>query len=213
MSIKDRIESIGIPHPEVAMILKNGEAINFNYLVKENDFFSVYPHFYNFKIPNSLKLREEYEGKLSFILDVHLGKLAKYLRRFNFDTAYRNDYTDEEIVEIANKDKRIILSRDHGLLKRKEVKWAMFISYDSPRKQLKEVFDRYNLFAYYDGENTRCINCNHKLIKVEKSEIIDRLEPKTKKYFNDFKLCPNCNKIYWEGSHYKRTEKLIRKLK
>ena len=158
------------------MILKDGKAINFSYLVKENDFFSVYPHFYTFKIPVELKLREDYEGKPSFILDAHLGKLAKYLRRFSFDTAYRNDYDDEEIVEIANKEKRIILSRDHGLLKRKEVKWAMFINYDSPREQLKEVFSRYNLFKYYDGENTRCVNCNHELVKVEKSEIIDRLE-------------------------------------
>lgn len=195
------------------MILKDSKAINFSYIVKEGDFFSIYPHFYNFELPDNLKLREDYEGKPTFILDVHLGKLAKYLRRFNFDTTYRNDYDDEEIVEIANKEKRIILSRDHGLLKRKEVKWAVFISYDDPKKQLKEVFHRFNLFNYYDKKNTRCVNCNHKLIKVKKSKIIDRLEPKTKKYFNKFKLCPNCNKIYWEGSHYKKTEELIEKIK
>lgn len=193
--------------------MKNTQPVNFSYLVKENDFFSVYPHFYNFKLPAGLKLRADYQGKPTFILDVHLGKLAKYLRRFNFDTAYRNDYQDQEIVEIANEKKRIILSRDLGLLKRKEVEWALFISSDSPQKQLEEVFNRYDLFQYYDGVKSRCTDCNHKLIQVKKDKIISRLEPKTKKYFNDFKICPNCNKIYWKGSHYKKTEELIKKLK
>lgn len=211
-TIKDRIESIGIPHPEVALILKNGSAVNFSYLVQPGDFFAVYPYFYNFELTAENMLLKEYPGKPSFILDVHLGRLARYLRRFNFDTAYRNDYGDQEIADQAEKEKRIILSRDLGLLMRKKVKWAKFIWNDDPKKQLKEVFERFNLAEYYEGEESRCVNCNSKLIEVDKEEIIDRLEPKTKKYYEDFRYCPQCDKIYWRGSHYRKTEELLSKL-
>jgi uncharacterized protein with PIN domain len=207
-TIKDRIESIGVPHPEVALILKNGETVDFSYLVQPDDFFSVYPYLYNLKLPAAKLLLPEYPAKPKFILDVHLGKLARYLRRFNFDTAYRNDYQDQEIVEQAVKEKRIILSRDLGLLMRKKVKWAKFIWSDNPKKQLQEVFERYQLLKYYQGES-RCVNCNSKLVDIDKKEIIERLEPKTKKYFDDFKYCRQCEKIYWRGSHYDKTEKLL----
>ena len=212
-TIKDIIESIGVPHPEVALILGNGKTANFSYLIKPGDFFSIYPHLYNFKLPADNLLQPNYPGKPEFILDVHLGRLARYLRRFGFDTAYRNDYQDQEIVEQAVKEKRIILSRDRGLLMRKRVKWAKFIWNDDPQKQLQEVFNRFNLLQYYQGEENRCVNCNTKLIKIKKEEIIERLEPKTKKYFQDFKYCSKCDKIYWRGSHYKKTEKFIDNLK
>lgn len=211
-TVKDRIESLGIPHPEVALILKNGETVDFSYLVQPGDFFSVYPHLYSFQLPSDKLLQPEFPGKPQFILDVHLGRLARYLRRFGFDTAYRNDYQDREIVDLAVSEKRIILSRDLGLLMRKRVKWARFIWNDDPKKQLQELFERYQLAEYYQGES-RCVNCNSELEKIDKEEIIERLEPKTKKYFNDFRYCSNCDKIYWRGSHFEETEKLLKRLK
>jgi len=134
------------------------------------------------------------------------------LRRFNFDTAYRNDYQDKKIVDISLEEKRIILSRDRGLLMRKRVKWGYFIKHDKPLNQLEQLVKRYQLQKYYTGKNSRCSDCNSKLVDVDKSEIIDKLEPKTKKYFHNFKLCPNCGKIYWKGSHYQKTEALLDKL-
>lgn len=211
-TIKDIIESLGVPHPEVALILKNSEPVDFSYLVQAGDFFSVYPYLYNFKLAAAKSLLPEYPAKPKFILDVHLGKLARYLRRFNFDTAYRNDYQDQQIVEQAVKEKRIILSRDLGLLMRKRVKWAKFIWNDNPKKQLQEVFERYQLSEYYQGES-RCVNCNSKLVDIDKEEIIERLEPKTKKYFEEFKYCRQCDKIYWRGSHYDKTETFLDELK
>jgi hypothetical protein len=211
-TIKDRIESIGVPHPEVALILKNSEAVDFSYLVQPDDTFSIFPYLYNFDLSPEKSLQPEYPpAKPKFILDVHLGRLARYLRRFGFDTAYRNDYLDRQIVEISIKEKRIILSRDLGLLMRKRVKWASFIRDDDPQKQLKEVFDRYSLSNYYQGES-RCVNCNGELKKVDKKKIVERLEPKTKKYYNDFRYCSKCDKIYWRGSHYEKTEKLLEKI-
>jgi hypothetical protein len=211
-TIKDRIESIGVPHPEVALILNNSTAVDFSYLVQPGDFFSIYPHFYKFELPAEIKLLNEYLEKPKFILDVHLGKLARYLRRFGFDTAYRNDYQDRKIVDQAVSEKRIILSRDRGLLMRKRVKWAHFIWNDDPKKQLAEVFERFQLAQYYHGQESRCVNCNSKLIDIDKEEIKERLEPKTKKYFQDFKYCQKCDKIYWRGSHYKETEKMVSRL-
>lgn len=208
-TIKDRIESIGVPHPEVALIIKNRQPVDFSYLVQPGDFFSVYPYFYNFKLPTENLLLPEYPKKPEFILDVHLGRLARYLRRFGFDTAYRNDYGDKEIVDQAAEEKRIILSRDLGLLMRKKVKWAKFIWSDNPKKQLQEVVERFQLLNYYQGKESRCVNCNSKLVDIDKEEIIERLEPKTKKYFDDFKYCLQCDKIYWRGSHYKKTEKML----
>ena len=95
---------------------------------------------------------------------------------------------------------------------RKRVRWAKFIWNDNPKKQLQEVFERYQLAEYYRGES-RCVNCNSKLVEVDKQEIIERLEPKTKKYFDDFRYCPQCDKIYWRGSHFQKTEIMLSKLK
>ncbi|PTX17442.1 Mut7-C RNAse domain-containing protein [Halanaerobium congolense] len=211
-TIKDRIESLGVPHPEVALILKNSSPVDFSYLVQPGDLFSIYPYLYNIKLRPEKSLLPEYPAKPKFILDVHLGKLARYLRRFGFDTAYRNDYQDKEIVEQAASETRIILSRDRGLLMRKKVKWAKFIWHDDPQAQLKEVFIRFNLGQYYPDQESRCVNCNSKLIEVDKAEIMERLEPKTKKYFEEFKYCQQCDKIYWKGSHFEETEKMLNQL-
>lgn len=116
-------------------------------------------------------------------------------------------------MDQAVSEGRIILSRDLGLLKRKRVKWAKFIWNDDPQAQLKEVFARFNLEEYYSGQESRCVNCNSKLIDIKKEKIIERLEPKTKKYFAEFKYCQQCDKIYWKGSHFEETEELLGQLK
>ncbi len=211
-SVKDRIETVGVPHTEVEMILANNRPVDFSYLVEADDRLAVYPHFYQLELTEACRLREPYSGKPSFVIDVHLGKLAKYLRRFNFDTIYRNDLKDKEIVEIGVNENRIILTRDHGVLMRKEVIYGQFIHNDEPRAQLYEVAERYNLADYYEGNGSRCTNCNGELVEIDKEEIIERLEPKTKKYFERFKICQNCGKIYWEGSHYKKMEDWFQKL-
>jgi hypothetical protein len=211
-SIKDRIEAMGIPHTEVFLILCNGEPVDFNYLVQDRDFFSVYPYFFSFEVPAEISLRIPYEGKPKFILDTHLGKLARYLRRFNFDSAYRNDYRDSEIVDIAGVENRIILTRDKGVLMRKRVVYGFFIHYDDPVRQLASVFHRYNLFQYKD-DGSRCIECNSELKFIEKKKIIQRLEPKTKKYYQEFRYCPVCDKIYWRGTHYQKMENLLDEIK
>ena len=211
-SVKDRIEAQGVPHPEVYYILCNGKAVNFDYLIKDGDFISVYPVFrkWNFDLQGSV--RKKYRGKASFVLDVHLGKLASYLRMMGFDTLYRNDYKDHELAEINYNTNRILLSRDIGLLKRKIINYAYYIRYDEPRRQLISVLKRYKLYSQisYFG---RCVHCNNQLQSIAKTKIIDRLLPKTKKYYNQFYICKNCEQIYWKGSHYKQMKNFIEKIK
>ncbi len=207
-TVKDRIECLGVPHTEVHLILCNNEPVDFSYLVNDGDRIGVFPVFKTFVLPESLAVQPLYEGEPRFVLDTHLGKLARYLRILGFDTLYRNDYEDSELARISAEEERILLTRDHGVLKRKIVKYGYFIRYDHPRRQLKSVINRYGLDKY-DGTFGRCLECNTRLVPVEKEKIMDRLEPKTKKYFDEFYICPNCNKIYWQGSHYEDMKEFI----
>ncbi|MEK7405630.1 MAG: Mut7-C RNAse domain-containing protein, partial [Acidobacteriota bacterium] len=115
--VKDMIEGLGVPHTEVDLILANGESVDFSYVVRDGDRISVYPVFESLDITPLLRLRERPLRQPRFVLDAHLGKLAAYLRMLGFDTLYRNDYQDPELVALAARDKRILLTRDVGLLK------------------------------------------------------------------------------------------------
>lgn len=212
-TIKDIIEGINIPHTEVYLITKENEPITFNYLVKDGDIISIYPVFRTIEIESDLKTtRKKYKGIPKFIADAHLGKVVSYLRILGFDTLYYNDYGDQKLAELSHQQNRILLTRDHGLLMRKIVEYGYFIRSDNPKEQLKEIILRYNIFKYINL-SSRCPKCNGVLKKIKKDLIIDRLEPKTKKYYKDFQICSNCNKIYWKGSHFKKIDKLINKIR
>ncbi len=180
--------------------------------MKDGDHVSVYPVFESIDITPIVKLREKPLRETSFILDVHLGRLAKMLRMLGFDTFYRNDYDDTEIIQQGLKEHRIILTRDRLLLVIKEVTHGYCIRSTNPETQLKEVIKRFDLKSgikpFY-----RCTICNGLIRKVEKVEILDRLEPKTKLYFNEFYRCEECARIYWKGSHFDKLKRLLEKIK
>jgi hypothetical protein len=210
-SIKDTIEAIGVPHVEVDLILVNSLSVDFSYKLKNADSVSVYPVFESFDIASVTHLREKPLRDLKFVSDVHLGKLTKYLRLIGFDTYYRTDLNDEEIIDLAISDKRVILTKDKGLLKNKKVTHGYYIRSRYPRYQLKEVFLRFdlkNLIASF----TRCMECNGLLRDVTKKEILDRLLPKTRQYYRKFKMCNDCNRIYWNGSHWQNMKRDIKTL-
>jgi uncharacterized protein len=211
-SIKDMIESIGIPHAEIDLILVNGKSMGFNYPVKDKDDISVYPVFESFDISDIQHLRPKPLRKPKFILDVHLGKLARYMRMLGFDTLYETDYTDEQIVNIASKQRRTILTRDLGILKRNEVTHGYWVRTWNPEEQIKEIIERFDLQKEIK-ELIRCLECNDLLQKIEKKEILDRLPGKVRLYHDEFFYCSNCDKIFWKGSHYSKMLKLIGKLK
>ena len=200
-AVKDIIEAFGIPHTEVDLIIVNGESVNFSSKVKHGDRISVYPRFETIDITNITKLRNRPLRETTFILDVHLGKLAGYLRMLGFDTLYKNSFGDTEIMDIARKENRIILTRDKGILKNSKVTHGYFIRSQKPKEQLKEIIKRFDLknsFAPFK----RCMKCNGLVFPVNKADIYDRLPHKTAKYFNTFFQCDQCRQIYWKGTHF-----------
>ena len=138
-----------------------------------------------------------------FILDNHLGKLATYLRILGFDAVYRNDYQDDTLAAKSVNLNKILLTRDRQLLMRKTIRFGYLIRSLQPEEQIFEIFQRFNLTGIVKPYH-RCLRCNVPLVAVDKNSILHRLQPKTKKYFQDFHLCPQCERVYWKGSHYER---------
>jgi uncharacterized protein len=200
VSIKDAIESLGTPHTEVAEIVAGGSGVDFAYIVRDGDHVEVFPG----PAPAvHIPLRPPFPGEPCFVLDTHLGQLASYLRMLGFDTLYRNDYTDEELARIASQERRILLTRDRGLLKRGIVTYGRYVRATDPRLQVAEVVRHYEL-AGRMAPLRRCIACNGLLRPVRKEDVLDRLEPKTREHFHEFSQCESCGRIYWKGSHYDR---------
>ena len=204
-SVKDMIESLGVPHTEAELILANGQPVDFAYQVQDGDRVSVYPAFRSLDL-SPLGHRQP-QLACCFVADTHLGRLAAYLRMLGFDTLYRNDYGDEELARLAS-GKRILLTRDLGLLMRTAVTSGYFVRATEPRVQLAEVVQRYGLTGAM-APFCRCVHCNALLRPVEKELVSSRLLPETREHYHEFYLCPLCERVYWKGSHYRRMQKLI----
>lgn len=207
-AVKHVIESIGVPHTEIDLILINGVSADFKQYVNDLDRVSVYPVFERLDITPVVRLRPAPLRITAFILDVHLGKLARMLRLLGFDTRYRNDYEDALIVRIAAAEHRIVLTRDLQLLKAKAVTHGYWIRAMKPEAQLAEVIRRFDLFRQLKAFH-RCLTCNGLLRETSKEAVWHLLEPKTKKYYREFFQCETCGQVYWKGTHFPRLEASI----
>lgn len=210
-SAKDLIEGCGVPHTEMDLILVDNQAVDFSYLIQEDQQISVYPVFKELHISGSDRLQKPTLPHNRFMADTNLGKLARYLRMAGFDTAYVREQSEREIISQMLGEKRVLLSRDRKLLMHKVIKYGYLPRSDEPAEQLREVFCRFDLFDEIHPFS-RCPHCNGVLHPVAKEEIIDQLEPLTKRYFDDFSQCPDCGKVYWAGSHRQRMDKRVKKL-
>ena len=210
--IKNTIQAIGVPHGEVDLILVNGESVGFDYQIQGGEEISVYPQFESLDISPVIKLRPEPLRENRFVVDVNLGKLAQKLRLLGFDTLFQNNFEDDEIIEISLKEKRIILTRDKGILKQNVVTHGYFIRNDDPKKQLTEVIDRLQLQNSF-RPFSRCSNCNGELEEVSKENLKSVLPDDTLNYYHKFWKCFGCGKIYWEGSHFGRILDWLNELK
>jgi uncharacterized protein with PIN domain len=144
-----------------------------------------------------------------FVIDSHLGKLARHLRLLGFDCTYKNFFPDNEIVDVAQQERRIILTRDIGLLKHKRVQWGYWLKATDPNQQLKEVVKRYQLHSQIKPFS-RCLECNGKIKRIAKNKVIDQLPQAVRENYTRFYLCRLCQKIYWQGSHYEKLLKIIK---
>lgn len=207
-AVKHTIEALGAPHPEVAAILVNRAPVDFAYRLQEGDHVEVYPLEVVHLLRSYLPLRPPVPAPVSFVADAHLGQLAAYLRMLGFDTLYRNDFDDAELAEIAAHEMRVLLTRDRGLLKRKIVVFGYCVREVDPRRQVVSVLRRYGLHAAAQPWQ-RCTHCNGLLQHVEKESILDFLQPKTRRYYDDFQRCDSCGQLYWQGSHFTQMVALV----
>lgn len=210
-AVKDTIEAMGVPHTEVDFILVNGTPVDFGYRIQGGDRVSVFPGFRSIDIGPLPHLQLPSLGERRFVADGHLGRLAAYLRMLGFDTLYRNDYRDEEVARLSLSANRILLTRDRGLLKRNEVRRGYYLRATEPAQQLVEVFREFDL-APAIIPFRRCMHCNALLHETDKESVRHRLLPQTAKYFEEFYACPDCQRVYWKGSHYRRMKRLIESL-
>ncbi len=202
------IEGLGIPHTEVDLILVNGDSVGFDYRLTDGDRVSVYPMFESFDISPVSLVRTQPLRVVRFAADVHLGRAAAYLRLAGLDTLYRNDWDDRVLVETALAEKRIILTRDRGLLMRTAVTHGYLVRETSPRAQVAEIFERFDLCRSL-RPFTRCSVCNSPVEAVLKSEVLAELPPRTARYYHEFWRCTGCGRLYWKGAHYRSLVKLF----
>jgi uncharacterized protein with PIN domain len=198
-TLKHLVESLGVPHPEIGRVQVKGQERSLSTITQDGDEVEVHP------IPNGCPIEPR------FLLDNHLGRLAAYLRMLGFDCLYRNDYDDQELAEILQREERILLSRDRRLLMRKVVTHGYCPRSLNPLEQLTEVIRRFDLLKRIVPFH-RCLRCNHPLEAVSKEAVLDQLEPLTKLYFDEFQICPACKQIYWKGSHYEQMQQLIKQM-
>jgi uncharacterized protein with PIN domain len=206
--VKDIIESLGVPHTEVHLILVNGISSGFSYTVQDGDSISVYPVFRRVDIGNLGRASPEPPGEPRFVLDIHLGRLAAYLRMMGLDALYEQAFGDEQLAALSREEDRILLTRDIGLLKRGAVRFGYFVRETNPRRQLAEVSARFRLERHV-RPFSRCLRCNVPLRAAEKEEVAGRLPGRTRDLFHEFLSCPVCKRVFWKGGHYERMRRLI----
>ncbi len=202
-SVKDAVEAIGVPHPEVDLILVDGVSVVFGHLLEGGERVAVYPVFEVLDIAPLQHLRPAPLREPRFAADANLGKLARYLRLLGFDTVFENHIDDARLVQLALSERRIILSRDIGLLKRGEVTHGYWLRATAPAKQLRELVAALQLESRCQPF-TRCAQCNATLHEVTKESLQSRLPADTLSYYERFMQCESCRQLYWPGSHYRR---------
>jgi hypothetical protein len=206
------IEALGVPHTEVELVLINGESVRFDRLLRDGDRVSVYPKFETLDITPLLRVREQPLRRIRFVADAHLGGLAHMLRMMGFDTLYDNHFEDAEIEVIAARDARIVLTRDRELLKRRTITHGCFVHALKSALQLREVFDRLDL-ARSARPFTLCLACNAPLRAIDKVLVEERLPPRVRERYQRFSTCDQCQRVFWEGSHWQRMRALVEQLR
>ncbi len=211
-SVKDMIESLGVPHTEVGAILVNQKEVAFSFIPGNSEKIVIQAISPPFDVTRKTRLRPRPFEHVRFVADVNVGRLARLLLALGFDTVYSNGFRDSEVATISTQEQRIVLTRDTGLLKRKNIIFARRIRGEDPYLQLKEVLDFFGLGRDEFDFLSRCTVCNCRLQPVEKQTILHRLEPKTKRFYTRFSICPGCCRIFWKGSHHGAMKERLRAL-
>jgi uncharacterized protein len=189
------VESLGVPRTEVGELRVGGQAVPPSTRPCGGDLVDVLP------VPRPQRLTDA-----RFVLDVHLGTLARRMRLLGLDVAYRNDATDAELVAQAAAERRVVLTQDRGLLRRRALTAGAYVRGHRPDDQLADVLDRFDppLAPW-----SRCLVCNGDLEPVSKQEIQHLLEPGTRRTYGRFSRCRACGRPYWRGAHAQRLDAVV----
>lgn len=209
-SVKDTIEALGVPHTEVDLVLIDGAPVNFDHRLRDRARVAVYPVFERVDIAALTHLRPEPLRVMRFIADVHLGTLARHLRLLGFDTAWRNDLADQEIISTAAAEKRIILTRDRGILRNGKVTHGYWVRSSDPLLQMEEVVRAMDLARSF-RPYSRCLECNGSIHTVERDDAAPFVPERVLDAFGSFTRCVDCGRVYWAGSHHARLAAVVAK--
>jgi uncharacterized protein with PIN domain len=201
--VRDLIQRVGVPHVEVGSITVDGKMVHFDFTVDDGAIIEVHDRF-----EGAGSRLHPARAPHRFVLDVHLGRLAGYLRLLGFDSLHRIDYDDDTLVTISLNESRTLLTRDRPLLMRAALENGVYVRSQNPRQQLREVVERLGLqpsIAPFE----RCIACNELLVAVSRDDVSDRLPTSVRTRHERFTLCPGCRRVYWPGSHYDRLVEII----
>lgn len=207
-SVKDLIESLGVPHPEVGLIVVGRRPVGFDHPVSAGDRVAVFPPFRWIDL-DGVTTVDPPPAEPRFVLDVHLGTLARRLRLLGFDCWYRTDADDDELADVAVTQGRILLTRDRELLMRRVIVHGYCPRSDDPELQAIEVLRRYDLVGRLHPF-TRCVRCNGELVEVAKTDVLDLLPPRTRVEHDEFSRCASCRQVYWPGSHRDAVDPFLR---
>jgi uncharacterized protein with PIN domain len=208
--VKDVIESCGVPHPEVDLIVANGVPVTFAHHLVSDEAIDVYPVSARPELFSEYRLQQRRVKR--FVADCHLGKLARQLRFLGMEVLYDNRATDSQLLLSTNTDDRALLTRDRRLLMHAVVRHGYCPRSDDPAVQILEVIQRFHLAEHF-APYSRCLQCNGLLERVQKAEVLEQLEPLTNLYYHDFRRCTGCGKIYWPGSHFGKLENRLQRIR
>lgn len=193
-SVKDVIQAMGVPHTAVDLILVDGQSVDFSFRLRGDERVAVYPVFERLDISPLIRLRPKPLRNTRFIVDVHLGKLARYLRLLGFDAAYNRDWGNAVLIDLSLREKRIILTRSLEILKQNRVTHGCWLRHHEPRQQLLEVLRALDLFSQAHPF-TRCMDCNGRIHEVDTAVIRDQIDPRLLQQHSEFRQCGDCGKI------------------
>ena len=208
---KHMIEALGVPHTEVELVLVNGESVGFDRLLGDGDRVAVYPKFETLDIAPLLRVREQPLRVMRFIADAHLGGLARLLRMSGFDTLHDNHFRDDEIERISSAESRIVLTRDRELLKRRGITHGCYVHAVRSAQQAREIFTRLDL-ARSARPFTLCLHCNAPLQPIDKAQVESVLPPSVRAHYEHFSFCNVCERVFWEGSHWRSMRSMLDEL-
>ena len=189
------VQSLGVPLTEVGALVVNGVPEQPRYRPRAGDFVQVLP-----------VSRPQPVDRPGFLLDVHLGTLARRLRLVGVDASYDRDADDDELIERANAARRVLLTQDRGLLRRRSLWRGAYVRGARPDEQFADVLGR---FAPPLAPWTRCTACNGPLAAAAKADVAELLRPGTRRTYDSFARCQDCGRVYWRGAHSRRLQATI----